>query len=317
MVTVIIPNYNHHRFLLKRLQTVQQQTVDGFECFVLDDNSTDDSRELIDGFVKSDVRFSCVFNTENSGSTFAQWNKGVRLAAGEYIWIAESDDAADPSLLEQLVARLDADPSIVLAYCQSNRMNEKGIVTGTWKTYTDDLDQERFATDFVMEGKDYIHRFLIHKNTIPNASAVVFRKDIYEQVGAAPEHLKNNGDWLTWLKMLCYGKVAFVAKPLNYFRYHEQSVIATLYQGADNTVYKEQFDYSMREKYTVFLKEQKINASAKMKRMNAAYMALEKGNEGLFYLQKGEYMKGWERIAAASFYPTIQTGFIKRAIRRK
>ncbi|MEI7736808.1 MAG: glycosyltransferase family 2 protein [Ferruginibacter sp.] len=317
MVTVIIPNYNHHPFLQQRLQTVKLQTVDTFECLVLDDNSSDMSRELINAFVKTDTRFSTIFNTENSGSTFAQWNKGVQLAGGEYIWMAESDDAADPSLLEDLVARLDADPSVVLAYCQSYRMNEKGAVTGTWKTYTDELDKERFTTDFVMEGKDYINQFLIYKNTIPNASAVVFRKSVYEQAAMAPEHLKNNGDWLIWLKMLCYGKVAFVARPLNYFRYHEQSVIAKLYQDADNTVYKERFDYRMRKEYHRFLKEQRIKVPIKVKKTNAAYMALDKGNKGLFYLQRGQYLMGWKNIMGASVYPTLQTGFIKRAIRKK
>ena len=54
------------------------------------------------------------FNEVNSGSTFKQWNKGVRLARGEYVWIAESDDYADIRLLEKLVPQLDTDRNAAL-----------------------------------------------------------------------------------------------------------------------------------------------------------------------------------------------------------
>src|SRR5215472_4105163 len=107
-VSVIIPNYNHARYLQQRIDTVLGQTFQDFEVILLDDCSTDESRSIISEYAK-DPRVRTEFNEVNSGSTFKQWNKGVRLARGEYVWIAESDDYADKRFLEKLVYRLDAD----------------------------------------------------------------------------------------------------------------------------------------------------------------------------------------------------------------
>ena len=314
-VSVIIPSFNHATFLRERLESISSQTLKYFECIVLDDCSIDNSQDIIQEFLKTDNRFSSLYNQSNSGSTFLQWNKGVSQAKGEYIWIAESDDMADPYLLQTLVERLDSDPGIVLAYSQSNRMSIQGELTGSWLDYTSDLDPDGlFETDFVMDGKEYINRFLIHRNTIPNASAVVFRKSIYSKIGGAPEELKNNGDWLTWLKMLCYGDIAYVAQPLNYFRYHDTSVIARISQQTIKGVYKEQYDYRIRKVFSDFIKKNNISFASILQRNNAKYISWDIGNMGLFYLKEGHLIKGWKLILQASVYPIFQTGFIKRAI---
>src|ERR1700722_7019269 len=104
-VSVVIPNYNHARFLTRRIETVLQQTFQDFEVILLDDCSTDESRTILSSYAKnSKVRVE--FNSLNSGSAFKQWNKGVGMARGEYVWIAESDDYADERLVERLIGRL-------------------------------------------------------------------------------------------------------------------------------------------------------------------------------------------------------------------
>src|SRR5579859_5558884 len=115
-VSVVIPNYNHARFLRKRIDSVLQQTFQDFELILLDDCSTDDSRSILSSYA-ADPRVRLEFNEANSGSPFRQWNKGVRLALGKYIWIAESDDYADTRLLERLVPVLDDDSKIAFVYC--------------------------------------------------------------------------------------------------------------------------------------------------------------------------------------------------------
>src|SRR4029077_11316800 len=104
-VSVVVPTYNHSRFLRKRINSVLQQTFQDFEVILLDDCSTDDSRSILSSYT-GDPRVRNEFNDVNSGSTFKQWNKGVRLARGEYVWISESDDYAAPRFLERLVAIL-------------------------------------------------------------------------------------------------------------------------------------------------------------------------------------------------------------------
>ena len=95
-VSVIIPNYRHALYLKERIDSVLEQTYRDFEVIILDDCSPDDSREIIETYRTREKIAHIVYNERNSGSTFMQWQKGFDLAQGEYIWIAESDDFADP-----------------------------------------------------------------------------------------------------------------------------------------------------------------------------------------------------------------------------
>ena len=124
-VTVVTPNYNHARYLPQRLDSILNQTFRDFELIILDNASTDNSREVIESYTK-DPRVRTIFNAENNGSTFKQWNLGLKHANGEYIWFAEADDYADPTLLKILVDRLDRHASVGLAYCQSWAIDADG-----------------------------------------------------------------------------------------------------------------------------------------------------------------------------------------------
>lgn len=313
-VSVIIPNYNHATYLPLRLSSIANQTCINYEAILLDDASNDNSVSILNSFL-SDTRFHLHRNNNNSGSTFAQWNKGVSLASNEYIWIAESDDIADNFLLESLVKKMEIDSEIVLAYCQSNHINENNEVTGTWKDFTTDLEySDLFDKDFVMNGKEYISKFLIHRNTIPNASAVLLRKSVFQKVGGAPEHLITSGDWLTWLKMLCFGKVAFVAAPLNYFRRHNLSVIAKADTFSDDAIYKEQYQMTMRIEFKSFIQYQGISVSKQVITLNDLYISNDIGNKGLFIFSKGQLLKGIVLILKSSFSPYLRTGFLKKII---
>ena len=220
-VSVIIPNFNHAPYLPQRIESMLTQTYQDFELIILDDCSTDNSRSVISQYAPQDKRIQTVFNTVNSGSPFAQWNKGVSLAQGKYVWIAESDDYADARFLETLVSQLEQCPAVGLAYCQSWVVDAQGNIIDNMQRWTNSLDTERWMQDYCNNGQKENRKFLFHKPTIPNTSAVVFQKKLYEQVGGADERFVMCGDWLHWIKMLEHTDVCFVAEPLNYFRRHE------------------------------------------------------------------------------------------------
>ncbi|MEO3703110.1 glycosyltransferase family 2 protein [Acinetobacter ursingii] len=228
LVSVVVPSYNHEKFLKERIDSIVNQTFQDFELIILDDLSPDNSREIIERYRTHPKVSKIVYNEKNSGSTFFQWNKAIfELAQGEFIWIAESDDVAESNFLETLVPVLKNDQEIVLAYCQSARMDSEGKITGSWKDWTDTLPEGKiFEHSFTMDGYEYIEKYLIHKNTVPNASAVLFKKDAYKKVGGAEKNQKTTGDWHLWIKIIMNGKVYFSASELNKFRYHEKSVIA-------------------------------------------------------------------------------------------
>jgi len=223
-VSVIIPNYNHAPFLRQRIETVLGQKYQDFEVILLDDCSTDDSCAIISEYA-NDPRIRTEFNQKNSGSTFKQWNKGVRLARGEYVWIAESDDYADERLLGELVSLLDSNPKTVFAYCRSGCVSEDGQIGGFLDGYVSDLDAHKWTADFWADGYEECEKYLVHGNSVPSASAVLFRKDVYEQVGGADEELVFCGDWKTWASLaLAGGGIAYISEVLNYHRVNEMSV---------------------------------------------------------------------------------------------
>lgn len=228
-VSVIIPNYNHAAYLNKRIQSVLNQTYQDFEVLLLDDCSTDNSREIIENYIQKDKRIKKVFNEVNSGSTFKQWNKGISHATGEYIWIAESDDFAEEIFLERLVYQLDNYPTAGLAYCQSWIIDENNAVLHSGLKWISKEFADRWRNSFFNSGPEECRKYLIIHNTIFNASAVLFKKSVYIQAGFVDEQFRYVGDWMQWVKMLLISDVVFVAEHLNYFRKHQHTTRSISY----------------------------------------------------------------------------------------
>lgn len=222
LVSVVVPNYNHGAYLKQRLDSIFQQTYFNYEVILLDDASTDESPNLLASYQSHPKVVEVVLNKSNSGSPFSQWQKGIKLAKGEYIWIAESDDWADKWLLEKLMQVLQRDEAIQLAYCASYRTASNGTIVGRHH-WADALDTERWKKDYINEGKKEIEQYLQFRNTIPNASAVVFKKSLVLTTTAYTT-FRYSGDWALWLHLINQGKIAYIAEPLNYFRRGEQSL---------------------------------------------------------------------------------------------
>lgn len=224
-VAVIVPSYNHARFLRQRLDTILAQTYQDFELILLDDCSTDESRDILREYASHPRVTHVEFNDTNSGSTFKQWNKGVSRARGKYVWIAESDDYADPQFLATLVGVLDKEADVIFAYCRSWRASAEGVLNGFHDVTVPDLGLERWTSDFRVSGIDECRSWLVRSCSIQNASSVVFRRDVYVQIGGADERLRQCGDWKTWAAMaLTGGTISYIAEPLNYRRCHKASV---------------------------------------------------------------------------------------------
>ena len=219
-VSVIIPNYNHAPYLKQRIDSVLTQTFQDLEVIILDDFSKDNSRDIIKEY-ESNPRVQIAFNEKNSGCLFKQWNKGLKMATGQYVWIAESDDYAAPTFLETMVGCLDADSKIGVAYSDSFRVFKGEVKYARELWYGEKASS--FDRDFKMNGREFIAQRMLLKNSIPNASAALFRRSLSEQIGGADEAYLVCSDALFWIKLLELSDVAYFATPLNYYRYHEQT----------------------------------------------------------------------------------------------
>jgi len=225
MVSIILPNYNHARFLPKRIDSIIQQTYRDFELIVLDDHSTDESRDIIMDYASRDKRIRYEFNEVNSGNTFRQWQKGIGMAGGEWIWIAESDDFAELTLLERLIKVLQANKDSGIAYCQSSFVDHDNKIIGNHLKNLSMLDSELWKNDFCLPGKELLAKYMIILNIIPNASAVVFKKSLTEKVDWQEiQSFKLSGDRLFWSILMSQTILCFLADSLNYFRMGDSTV---------------------------------------------------------------------------------------------
>ena len=224
LVSVIIPGYNHAPYLRERIESVLNQEYPDFEVILLDDCSTDNSADIMQSYASG--RYNCqgrevrfVANESNSGNTFKQWAKGISLAKGEFIWIAESDDVAEPSFLRECMARLLANPDAVAAFTWSEMIaSDSKVLDYSWD------ETWRYKAPGVYEGEDFCLHRLVYKNLMYNASMIVFRKKYYEKVSPHYMQFRHSGDWLFWFKMCMQGKVCEVPQKLNKFRQHPNKV---------------------------------------------------------------------------------------------
>lgn len=212
-VSVIIPNYNHARFLEKRLSSVFQQRNYINKIIILDDVSSDNSIAIINKYKSEGVEV--VINETNSGNVFKQWEKGLSFVdQNALVWIAESDDVAHEDFLK-VILQVFKDPEIVIAYTRSVDIDENGETIGL--SYRN-LDWAKKS--FIKKGGEEITDHLYKQCTIPNVSAVVFRKS-FVQESFFEHNFKLCGDWYFYLRLLEKGKIAYLSKPLNFHRFHQ------------------------------------------------------------------------------------------------
>ncbi len=231
-VSVIVPNYNHAPFLKHRIDSILRQTYQDFELILLDDCSTDNSCDIMEQYRSNPHVSHIVYGESNSGSAFRQWDKGIALAKGEWIWVAESDDYCEPFFLERLMGEVARVPDCVLAYSATYWVDQQG--QKLWGTpHSDKVN--------IYSGHDFIRQKLAVCNSIANVSECIFRRDKFRPTeGHRYEHMRLCGDWFVYILLAEQGKVIEVEEPLNYYRQHNSNISSdaehgglTFLEGAD------------------------------------------------------------------------------------
>jgi hypothetical protein len=215
LISVIVPHYNHAPYIKQRMDSILQQTYPEFEIILLDDASTDGSREILLSYAQHPKVSHCVINEVNSGSTFSQWKKGIALAKGELIWIAESDDISDPEFLSCLQNRLSAAPQVQMAVCNLITINDE----------SQSLSRRTYYPNKIWDSKDLLIHEFTRGNYIWNVSSVLFRRTAFDAVRWEQiENMRFCGDWLFYVQIIEQAQCLTVSEALNQFRVHQQTV---------------------------------------------------------------------------------------------
>lgn len=213
-VSVIVPNYNHSPYLGERINSILGQTYQDFELILLDDCSTDGSRDILISYGDDTHVSHIVFNEKNSGSPFAQWNKGIELAKGEWIWIAESDDWAEADFLSVMLENARQHPNCGLVFSKARYMqNGKEM----WH-------MEETGNVIEYSGENFVREKLVKSNVIYNVSMVLFKRALFPKIDQSLYRgMKLCGDWFFYAQLCKYTDVLEIDKVCSNYRVHNSN----------------------------------------------------------------------------------------------
>lgn len=214
-------------FLEQRISSVLNQTYQNYELIIMDDCSPDNglSKAVIERYRNNKHVSQIIYNEKNSGCTFLQWKKGIEMAKGDWIWIAESDDYCEPNFLEMLVKNIKEGD--VLAYSGTHFVNESGELLDEPENLRSKIFRFIFQDNRLVKrwkSNEFIEENLTFGTTVCNASMAIFKKSAALTIPQDYLSYKAVGDRLFWIHISEKGNVVCYNKPLNCFRQHANKV---------------------------------------------------------------------------------------------
>jgi glycosyltransferase involved in cell wall biosynthesis len=190
-ISIILPTYNRVALLQRAVASVRSQSFENFELIVINDASSDGTKQFLDDLAKQDTRIRPIHNLKNNYPDISKnLNEGLGVARGKYIARIDDDDYwCDDDKLKKQMDFLETHPDYV--------------VIGGGTMVIDDDDKERFRY-FKLETDEAIRKKALFANPFTH-STVMFRRDVAQAVGGYGD-FKNAEDWDLWLKMGTKGK---------------------------------------------------------------------------------------------------------------
>ena len=206
LVSIILPTYNCAAFLSHSIGTILSQTYNSYEIIVIDDGSTDNTKEVLYPFMQ---RIKYIRSEQNKGLPTAR-NIGILPAQGKYIAFIDADDLWLPEKLQTDIEYFETHPEVSMVYSKHINIDEKG----------DDLGGN---TKKQLPSGNIFTQLFSEQNFIITSSVVV-RKEVFETTGLFDEQLFNCQDWDMWLRIAFHFKVAGINKPLVKYRHNPHSL---------------------------------------------------------------------------------------------
>ncbi len=199
LVSIVIPTYNMGAYVADAIRSVQAQTITDLEIIVVDDGSTDHTRDAIAPLL-SDPRLK-YFYQENAGKSRAK-NVAIAAAKGKIIGFCDADDLWLPNKLALQLPCFDTDPDIGIVYTRSQRQTAAGQL----------LPMQRFP-----EPTGWVTEELFTENFVPFGTALI-RASAFERFGGFAEKYRMGMDWELFLRFSLHCKFAFVEQVTYLYR---------------------------------------------------------------------------------------------------
>jgi len=251
LVSVIIPTYNRAKLLKRAIESVLNQTFQDFELIVVDDGSTDDTKEIVKSFNNQKIIY---IYQENFGGAAGPKNVGIKMAQGKYIAILDSDDEWLPEKLQKQVTLFE------------RSKNEKLGVVGCDIYIIEGKNKRQYR---MPRHKDIFKRILV-TDDLGTGSTMIYKKEVFEKVGLFDENLKSGQDREMRLRLAQHYNFDFVDEFLvNY--YYAQNGIAS--KGLNIEKREKDWQYIFEKYKNYYLADKKLY-SDKLRYDGTRYMML-------------------------------------------
>ena len=244
-VSVIIPNFNHARFLEQRIESILAQTYWNFDILILDDMSTDESRAVIERYCQMHPeRIRKLFNDKNAGNVFKQWRKGIENSSGDLVWICESDDFCEPDFLEKIVRHFK-DRSVNLAFGAIQFSNSDGTFLEGMDGIREGAEPGIWQHPITRPANAWFSNGLGINNLIANVGGCVWRRqELSDAIWAEAETFQILGDWFLYMHLAAGGQIAYEPGAVAHFRQHGNNTSVVAFKKA---VYYEEHERFMKQ----------------------------------------------------------------------
>jgi glycosyltransferase involved in cell wall biosynthesis len=202
LVSIIVPCYNYGHLLSETLSNICLQVFENWECIIVDDGSTDNTKQVANAFVQKDIRFKYLFQ-KNQGLSAAR-NSGIHHSKGKFIQLLDADDFIEKNKLQLQLAVFETNADIDIVYSEarffySEAPNEFFMSLNgdqvSWMPFADSSDQENLKTTLI-------------KINICVVNAPLIRKEVFDKIGDFNTKLKSVEDWEYWCRC-AYSGVKF------------------------------------------------------------------------------------------------------------
>ena len=204
LISVIIPAFNHEEFIGEALDSVLDQTYRNLEVIVVDDGSTDNTKEVLKRY-EEEIKY---IYQQNRGVSSAR-NRGIAISRGEFIAFLDADDIWLPEKLEVQLNLMEGEGSIGLVGCGRYGMDYSGnTMEGLLgKNYSNHVE--------------FLNQLLIGNIFRGGSTGAFVKKECFEKVGLFDESMRFGEDWDMWIRIAKLYKVRFVDKPMVKVRQHD------------------------------------------------------------------------------------------------
>lgn len=251
-VSVIVPNYNHAKFLNKRIDSILEQTYKNYEILLLDDCSTDNSREVLQNYAsKYPDKIKTIFNEINGKNVFKQWRKGIESSCGDLIWICESDDYCENDFLEKLVEQFK-NPGVNIAFGRIQFCDLEDNLLKGLDGYREGAESGIWSETLIRPANQWFSGGFGVNNVIANVGGCIFKKqNLDSKIWEEAQTYKILGDWFLYSYIANGGLIAYEPRAVAYFRQHGSNTSVSSFTTAK--YYEEHFSLmkSLKEMWSI------------------------------------------------------------------